>query len=586
VLLFAGLAPAATAAWMLWHTPAVLGGDVVTESLRWVPALGLDLTVRLDGFGLLMAWLVSGIGVLIFWYADAYMPASANNGRFASYLVAFAGSMLGLVLADNVLGLFVFWELTTITSYLLIGWDDRIPTARSAATRALIVTGAGGLVMLAGFLLIGLTVGSYDLSAITEAAPTGTVAAIGVGLVLVGAFTKSAQFPFQGWLPDAMAAPTPVSAYIHSATMVKAGIVILARFSEPFSGVSFWQPLVVTVGLVTMLVGGVRALQQTDLKRLLAFSTVSQLGFMTALFGVGTEGAIAAGVAVLVAHSIFKAALFMVTGAIDHTAGSRDVRELTGLRRRMPVTFWVATIAAASMAGIPPLLGFLSKEVAYDELLHSGEWGTTTLVGVIVGSALTLAYGVRFLWGAFGDKTPAPGIDLVGPDAHRPTVGLVGPAAVLALATVTFGLFPAPLEDLARAAAGALAPGSALHLALWNGFTLSLLLSGVTIALGILIIVVLRPIALPTVHAPARARCRLPRVRRRPAGVRGPHRGNRAERFAARLPRSDPARGGHRARDRTPHHLGARHRDEPGRIGSPDRGVCDRRHRRIRSDTR
>ncbi len=498
VLLLAGLVPAATAAWLLWHTPAVLDGHVVTESLRWVPALDLDLTMRLDGFGLLMAWLVSGIGVLVFWYASAYMPVSANNGRFAAYLVAFAGSMLGLVLADNLLGLFVFWELTTITSYLLIGWDDRISTARSAATRALIVTGAGGLVMLAGFLLIGLTAGSYDLSTIAEAPPTGTIAAVGVGLALVGAFTKSAQFPFQGWLPDAMAAPTPVSAYLHSATMVKAGIVLLARLAEPFSDVSFWKPSIVTIGLVTMLVGGIRALQQTDLKRLLAFGTVSQLGFMTTLFGVGTEEAIVAGVAILIAHAVFKAALFMVAGAIEHSAGSRDVRELTGLRRRMPIAFWVATISAASMAGVPPFLGFLSKEVAYDELLHSGGWGAVALVGVIVGSAFTLAYGVRFLWGAFGDKARVPGVDLVGPDAHRPGVGLIGPAAVLALATVAFGLFPDPFEELGQAAAISLAPASALHLVLWNGFNLPLLLSGVTIALGILVVVAMRPIVLGT----------------------------------------------------------------------------------------
>ncbi|MCZ7529900.1 MAG: proton-conducting transporter membrane subunit [Acidimicrobiia bacterium] len=495
VLLLGAAVSGVTFAWLLLRTGDVLNGEVLSEQLVWVGDIGLKLSVRLDGFGLMMALLVSGIGVLVFLYATAYMPRE-KNGRFCGYLIAFAGSMLGLVLSNNLLGLFVFWELTTITSYLLIGWEDTLESARSAAWRALIVTGAGGLAMLAGFILIGQAAGTYELSAITEAPPGGVAVAVGVGLVLLGAFTKSAQFPFQGWLPDAMAAPTPVSAYLHSATMVKAGIVLLARFAAPFSDLDFWQPVVIGIGLTTMLIGGVRALQQTDLKRLLAFGTVSQLGFMTTLFGVGTSEAIAAGVAVIFAHSLFKAGLFMVAGAVDHEAGTRDLRELTGLRHRMPVTFWVATICAASMAAIPPLLGFLSKELAYDELLHSGDWGIVALAGIIAGSAITLAYSVRFVWGAFWDKTPsgAPSAARVPEPtaAHEPGLGLLGPPALLAALSLLFGLWPEPAAALTGAAAEALDQVAEVHLTLWNGLTLPLVLSLVTIALGVGLIALAR----------------------------------------------------------------------------------------------
>ncbi len=499
VLLLGAAVSAVTFVWLLSQVGEVLDGGVVTENLVWVGDIGLELSMRLDGFGLMMAMLVSGIGVLVFIYATAYMPRE-NNGRFCAYLVAFAGSMLGLVLSDNLFGLFVFWELTSVTSYLLIGWDDTLESARAAAWRALTVTAAGGLVMLAGFILIGQAAGTYELSAITDTPPGGAVVAVGVGLVLVGAFTKSAQFPFHGWLPDAMAAPTPVSAYLHSATMVKAGIVVLARFAAPFSDLDFWQPVVIGVGLATMLFGAARALQQTDLKRLLAFGTVSQLGFMTTLFGVGTEEAIAAGVAVIVAHSIFKAALFMVAGAVDHEAGTRDLRELTGLRHRMPVAFWVATICAASMAAIPPLLGFLSKELAYEELLHSGDWGIVALVGVIVGSAMTLAYSARFVWGAFWDKAPTgspagtPAPEPIA--AHEPGPGLLGPPALLAGLSVLFGVWPEPVGALTDAAAEALDHVSEVQLALWNGFTLPLLLSLLTIALGVGLVAVGRSVVL------------------------------------------------------------------------------------------
>ena len=330
VLVLGALPSAATLVWLVTQAPSVFDGDVVEQKLRWVPELDLDLTMRLDGFGFFMALLVSAIGILIFLYAHAYMPQRSSNGRFSAYLVGFAGSMLGLVLADNLLAIFVFWELTTITSYLLIGFEDEKPAARSAAGHALIVTAGGGLVMLAGFIILGQSAGSYDLSAITASPPGGTAVTVAVLLVLIGAFTKSAQVPFQGWLPDAMEAPTPVSAYLHSATMVTAGVYLIARFAEPFSSLDLWQPVVVGVGLTTMVLAGVRALQQTDLKRLLAYGTVSQLGFMVTLFGVGTEEAITAGVAVLFAHSIFKAALFMMVGALDHEAHGDRVPKVDG----------------------------------------------------------------------------------------------------------------------------------------------------------------------------------------------------------------------------------------------------------------
>jgi len=487
VFLVAALAPLSTVAYAAARAGEVLAGRAVTETLAWAPQLGLEATLRLDAFALLMVALVSGIGVCVFVYAAGYFSADAPKlGTFAATLTAFSGAMLGLVLADNLVLLYVFWELTTIASYLLIGYDDRRADARSAALQALLTTTAGGLAMLAGFVLIGEAAGTYALSGIIAAPPSGTTAAVGLALICVGAFAKSAQVPLHTWLPAAMAAPTPVSAYLHSATMVKAGVYLIARLAPAFAvSVAWWRPAVVGVGVATMLVGGYRALRQHDLKLLLAFGTVSQLGFLIALFGAGTPAATFAGAALLLAHGLFKAALFMVVGIVDHSAHTRDLRRLHGLARGLPAAFAVAAIAGASMAGLPPLLGFISKEAAYEAFLHGDLGGLALpgLIGVVAGSVLTFAYTARFLHGGFGVKRA--GDDLVGPDVSRPSPGLLGAPALLAAVTVVAGVAPVLVDDLVNRAAAALEPGwTPEPLALWHGFTPALAASLLTIALG------------------------------------------------------------------------------------------------------
>ncbi|MDQ4070603.1 MAG: DUF4040 domain-containing protein, partial [Actinomycetota bacterium] len=484
------VAPGATVVWGAAHAGQVLDGRPVVERVEWVPGLGLGLDLRLDGFSLLMGALISGVGVLIFTYSRWYFSDRPGLGRFAATLTAFAAAMLGIVVADNLLLLYVFWELTSLTSYLLIGFEDEKGAARAAALQALLVTGAGGLAMLAGFVLVGQAAGTYSLSGILADPPTGTAAGAGLALVLVGAFTKSAQAPFHAWLPGAMAAPTPVSAYLHSATMVKAGVYLIARLAPAFGpAVGFWRPVVISVGLVTMLLGGYRALRQYDLKLLLAYGTVSQLGLMVVLVGAGRPDLTLAGALLILSHSLFKAALFLVVGVVDHQAHTRDLRVLTGLGARMPGTFAVSAVAVASMAGLPPLLGFVSKEAIYEAMLHagSGVGDLLALVGVVAGSALTLAYGGRFVWGAFATKElHSPTGHEVGPDVPKPPWPFVAPAALLAALTVTLGLLPALGDPIVGAAASSLdAAVEHLHLALWHGVTPALGLSALTVAIGV-----------------------------------------------------------------------------------------------------
>ncbi len=485
VFLVVAVAPLATVGWALSAAASVLDGNVRSTELGWVPELGLALDLRLDAFALLMVGLVSGIGVLVFLYAFAYFSDRPDLGRFAATLTAFAGSMLGLVLADNLLGLFLFWELTSVTSYLLIGFDDTKSTARAAALQAILITGAGGLAMLGGFVILGLEAGTFSLSELLAAPPSGLAVNVALVLVLLGACTKSAQAPFHSWLPGAMAAPTPVSAYLHSATMVKAGIYLVARFAPAFATAAPWRPIVVIVGLTTMLLGGLRALRQHDLKLLLAYGTVSQLGFLLVLFGVGLPEATLAGCALLLAHGVFKAALFMLVGIVDHQAHSRDLRRLHELRHApgWKPAMVVAGAAAASMAGIPLLFGFVAKEAAYEAFVHGGIGAVDTLVlaGVVVGSILTFAYTARFLRGAFG---PASSDDpLVAPTA--PSAAFLAPAALLATLTVVLGLLPDLGSRLVSSAAVALdATVEPVHLAIWHGVNLSLILSGITVATG------------------------------------------------------------------------------------------------------
>jgi multicomponent Na+:H+ antiporter subunit A len=500
--------PLAAAAWAASHAREVLDGGVVTQHVAWAPTLGLSLDLRLDGFSLLMVVLVSGVGVLVLAYAPAYFgPRSPGVGRLAGLLAVFAGAMLGLVTADNLLLLYVCWELTSVTSYLLIGNADRDAEARGAALHALLVTGAGGLAMLGGFVLLGEAAGTYRLSELLADPPSGGVVDVALVLVLVGAFTKSAQYPFHSWLPGAMVAPTPVSAYLHSAAMVKAGVYLVARFAPAFAGAGVWRPLVVGIGLVTMVGGGLRALRRYDLKQLLAFGTVSQLGFLTVLLGLGRPDATVAGCALLVAHGLFKAALFMVVGAVDHQAGTRDIRALRGLGPGWGPTKVVAVLSAASMAGVPPVAGFVAKEAAYGALSYGSVGDKAVLGGVVAGSVLTVAYSLRFLRGLLSERpatavaaaataataaeAPAPPVAPVPP----PPAGLVAPAAVLAGATVVAGAAPATLSAVVDAGAHTLDAAAHAHLALWHGLTAPLVETVATLALGAALFAARRPVA-------------------------------------------------------------------------------------------
>jgi multicomponent Na+:H+ antiporter subunit A len=490
-VLVGALGPLTAVLWWLAHIGTVVDGGVIVEHASWVPLLDLGVDLRFDGFAALMVAIVSGIGVAVFAYAGPYFGADHEGlGRISGLLTLFSGAMLGVVLADNLILLYGFWELTSITSYLLIGDRHRDPAARAAANQAILVTGAGGLVMLFGFVLLGTAGGTYQLSALLADPPTGAVVTTALVLIAIGAFTKSAQVPFHAWLPGAMVAPTPISAYLHSATMVKAGVYLVARLAPAFAVVATgWRPLTLTVGLASMVVGGLLALRQHDLKLLLAYGTISQLGFMIVLFGAGTPAATAAGCAVILAHALFKAALFMVVGVIDHGTGTRDIREIPRLHGSWRVTKAVGVVAAASMAGVPLTFGFVAKELGFDAFTGTPFADAGLVLGVLVAaSALTAAYALRFVVGMYGVRATPPAAD--APRAvpvHAPSKAFVAPAAVLALATLLFGIAPGLLDTLLSAASAALdAAATSMHLAVWHGINTALILSVVAIAAGVL----------------------------------------------------------------------------------------------------
>ena len=358
------LGPLAAGIWLLTKAPLILAGQAYTESYQWIPALGVDITLRMGLLQWVLAMIVSWVGTLVLVYSRWYFDG-LTTARSASVLTLFAGTMLGLVTADNLVLLYVFWELTTVFSYLLIGHDPTRRANRGAAHTALIVTTTGGLAMLVGIVGLWQASGTLSLQQILESPPTGTLATVGALLMLVGAITKSALVPFHFWLPGAMVAPTPISAYLHAAAMVKAGVYLVAVLAPSFATVPWWRPTVMLLGTATMIIGGWRALRQTDLKLLLAYGTVSQLGFMVLLVGLGTEAAALAGLGLVIAHSLFKSTLFMIVGLIDHSAGTRDIRELSGVGYRVPWLAVLGGLAALSMAGMPPLVGFLTKEAAF-----------------------------------------------------------------------------------------------------------------------------------------------------------------------------------------------------------------------------
>ncbi len=468
----------------------------IAQVLPWIPGLDLELAFRMDALSWVMSLLVLGVGALVLVYCARYFKAGDDNlGGFGAQLLAFAGAMFGLVTADDLLLMFIFWELTTVLSYLLIGYARTRLSARRSALQALIVTTAGGLAMLVGLIILGSTAGTYRIQDILEQAPAltagpdGTAVGSAVLLILIGAITKSALVPFHFWLPGAMAAPTPVSAYLHAAAMVKAGIYLVARLAPGFSTTDYWLPVVLGLGLATMLVGGYRALRQTDIKLILAYGTVSQLGFLTMVVGLGTPEAALAGLALLLAHGLFKATLFLVVGIIDHQAGTRDIRKLSGVFGSARALAVVAAIGAASMAGVPPLAGFVAKESVFEAFVHYGTGSVTgqiLLAGLVLGSVLTFAYSGRFMWGAFAVK---PGVAIT---PFKPiTPSFLAAPALLSLLTVVYGLWPAPVDGwiqpyAAEVAAGAGADGAdAGYLALWHGLTPALGMTAITFALGL-----------------------------------------------------------------------------------------------------
>ncbi|QCU89155.1 monovalent cation/H+ antiporter subunit A [Thiomicrorhabdus sediminis] len=467
----------------------VFSGHTLIQSWPWLENIGLFFAFRLDGLALLFALLILIIGLLVVIYARYYLAKKDSMGRFYAYLMMFMGSMLGIVLSENVLQLIVFWELTSITSFLLISYWQHRKDAREGARMALAITGAGGLALLGGVLLLGHIVGSYQLSDILsqgELIRNHALYEITLILILLGVFTKSAQFPFHFWLPHAMAAPTPVSAYLHSATMVKAGIFLLARFFPVLSGTDIWIWLVGGAGMITLLIGAYTALFKHDLKGLLAYSTISHLGLITLLFGFSTQLAAVAAIFHIINHATFKASLFMVAGIIDHETGTRDMRKINGLIKYMPHTAALAIIASLAMAGVPLLNGFLSKEMFFAEAVSASTesiytWAIPVLV--TIGGIFSVAYSLRFIHDVFFNGEP---VDLPK-QPHEPPRFMKIPVDLLVIVCLAVGILPmftvAPILDIAVIGALQSAPPE-YSLAIWHGFNLPLMMSAIALAVG------------------------------------------------------------------------------------------------------
>ncbi|MEL6646555.1 MAG: putative monovalent cation/H+ antiporter subunit A [Pseudomonadota bacterium] len=473
--------------WFAGMLPEIAAGEALRASWAWAPSLGLNLSFWVDGLSLTFALLISGIGALVLLYSAKYLAGHHHFARFVGFLTAFMLSMLGLVLADNLLTLFVFWELTTITSYLLIGFDHATTKGRRSALQALLITGIGGLALLAGIVLIGNVGGTFELSELRANGDlTGHALYLPILLlVLAGAFTKSAQVPFHFWLPNAMAAPTPVSAYLHSATMVKAGIYLLARLHPNLSGTDVWLWTLTIIGGLTAVWASILALKQTDLKQALAYTTLMALGTLTMMLGSDVPYAITAAMTFLVTHSLYKAALFLVVGVVDHGTGTRDANVLSGLRRAMPVTATAAALAALSMAGLPPLIGFIAKEVQYAAGLRIEDLGTYVIIMALLANAMMFAVGgivaLKPFWGQLGETPTKP---------HEGTWPMLAGPVILSVLGLLFGLLPWLAQDFFVHPGVAAILGStegASTLKLWAGVNLPLFLSLGTFALGAII---------------------------------------------------------------------------------------------------
>jgi len=486
------VAPAIALAYIISLIPAVFGGEVVVEYLEWIPAAGLTLSLHLDGLALMFALLILGIGLLIIVYARYYLSKKEAVGRFFAYLILFMTAMLSIVLSNNVLQMWMAWEVTSISSFLLISFWSTKSESRKGARMALTVTAAGGLALLAGLLIIADIVGSYELRVILASGDLIRESALYpviLILVLAGAFTKSAQFPFHFWLPHAMAAPTPVSAYLHSATMVKAGIFLLARMYPVLSGTEMWFLIVSMTGLITMLLGAYIALFKHDLKGLLAYSTISHLGLITLLLGLNTPLATVAALFHIMNHAVFKASLFMIAGIIDHESGTRDMRKLGGLWRFMPYTATLAMIAAASMAGVPLLNGFLSKEMFLAETLHSSSLGFLSWMMPVLATLAAIfavAYSMRFIHDVFFNGEPKD----LPKTPHEPTRFMKVPIEILVALCLLVGIFPTFMvgDLLASASSSVLMTELPYYsLAIWHGFNIPLLMSAIAIVGGLIV---------------------------------------------------------------------------------------------------
>jgi len=489
---------------LLIAAPRVMAGEVLTFSADWIPHLGLSFSFFLDGLGLLFSVMILGVGLLITLYARFYLSGDDPMGQFYTYLLLFQGAMLGIVLSNNILLLLIFWELTSLSSFLLIGYWKHLPEGRQGARMALTVTGAGGLAMIGGMLILGQIVGSYDL---TDILASGDLIKSSewyipaLVLILLGAFTKSAQFPFHFWLPHAMAAPTPVSAYLHSATMVKAGVFLMARMWPALAGTEPWFYIVATVGLITMVLGAVIALFKDDLKALLAFSTVSHLGLLTMLLGFGTDAAAVAAVFHIINHLTFKAALFMTAGIVDHETHTRDIKRLGGLAKLMPITATIGIIAALSMAGIPLFNGFLSKEMMLEEASHTYWFENPWIVPALatLGALFSVAYSLRFIFHTFGGKQR----DDYPHHPHDPPAGMWLAPAFLTLFVILIGVMPWIAEPVVTMAANAVTGGDLHpHLKIWHGVTPALWMSIIAIAGGAVLLLLHRPLDTAWIKAP------------------------------------------------------------------------------------
>ncbi|MGB1585917.1 MAG: hydrogen gas-evolving membrane-bound hydrogenase subunit E [Thermoplasmatota archaeon] len=479
--------PLAIATRFFAHMGRVSHGGVVTTHVEWLPQLGVNLALRLDGLSLLFGLLITVIGTLVTLYAGSYLHGAKDLGRFYLYLYLFMGAMLGLVLADDLIALFIFWELTSISSFFLIGYHTEQADSRRRALQALFVTGAGGLALLAGLILLSVATGETTLSAVNAA---GSIANVPLAtpillLLLLGAFTKSAQFPFHFWLPGAMVAPSPVSAYLHSATMVKAGVYLLARLHPALADLALWTPIVASFGFVTLTVGTVLALRQTDLKLILAYTTVSSLGFMVFLLGLGSKYAATGAIVFLLAHALYKGALFLIAGIVDHGTGTRDIRLLGRLRHAMPVTAIAALIAGLSFAGLPPLFGFLGKEVAFAaiEQAPGGLFLLAATVLLFIGGVLAAGMvAIVPFWRKDAGELP-----------HKPHEGdwamLLGPV-LLGLVTFVAGIGPKLVDErlVSPAVSAVLGKEVHAHLALWHGFNIVLAASIAVLAIGFLLL--------------------------------------------------------------------------------------------------